>query len=237
MNIILCTFWSIFTGPARGCRLVSVLRYDQWVWASQRIINWEPKTIKFHVKAEREKGSVTRQPVPSSPFQSCGRAVADLPGKDCHSQGGLKRTGCWTSCAERSAAAPPSVMWTSTGHGRERTELNAVQVFPLLLRIQCHWWQNWCLGLVITDTFPYLQNCFVLLWQPEGNTRIWMPLARADFNKLLIWVIYISHLQHKKCAHVVSQSSVIQVMVQRRRPKTPTFRHWQRKFEIPPQKT
>lgn len=82
---------------------------------------------------------MTGQPVPSLPSQSCGRAAADLLGTDCHSQGGLKRTGWWTSFAEQSVAAQPSVTWTSTGHERERSESKPVQVFPLLLHIQCQY--------------------------------------------------------------------------------------------------
>lgn len=66
-----------------------------------------------------EGGSMTGQPSPSPPAQSCGRAVADHRGTDCQSWGAVKGTGWWTSCAGQSVVAQPLERWTGTEQHKE----------------------------------------------------------------------------------------------------------------------
>lgn len=92
--------------------------------------------VNYYVRfrGKQEQASITAQPSPSPPSQSCGTTVADLPETGYRSRGALKWTVWSTSCAEQSAVAQPWERWTGTAQGRQIPEsdcfiLTKMQVF------------------------------------------------------------------------------------------------------------
>lgn len=77
--------------------------------------------IRFSEKWEQ--ASMTGQPSPSPPSQSCGRTVVAPQETGYQNQGALKGTGWWTSCAGQSVVVQPSERWTGTGAGERNTSV------------------------------------------------------------------------------------------------------------------
>lgn len=77
--------------------------------------------VKYYkrFREKRQQASITAQPSPSPPPQSCGTAVADLQETGYRSWGALKWTVWSTSCAGQSAVAQPWERWTGTAQGRQ----------------------------------------------------------------------------------------------------------------------
>lgn len=82
---------------------------------------------------------MTCQPSPSHPIQPCGRAVADPRGTGYRSQGVVKETGWWTSCAGQNEVVQPSETWTGTGNERD---------MPGSKSVLCHC-LGWCFILTL----------------------------------------------------------------------------------------